>query len=256
MNANSKLIGLVGGVGPWAGWDVHRKILESTAYEREQECVSVVHLSFPGKYADRTDYILGKTSENPAAAFVRELELLDAMGVGTAAIVCNTAHAAPIFEAMSQAIGQLSLRYVNIITEAQRALEKSGKKRVGLLATLGTCNLGLYADGFDGTILCPGPEDRQLVHDTIYHAHYGLKTHYPIVDARIYDDLEQVMQRLADDGAEAIVLGCTELPLLDRLQELTELPVFDPNRILAEALVKQVAHGTNNQHVLTLNSVI
>lgn len=256
MNANTKLIGLIGGVGPWAGWDVHRKILETNVCEREQECVSVVHLSFPGKYADRTDYLLGKTSENPSAAFIGELQLLEAMGVKTAAIVCNTAHAAPIFDEMTEAIGQLSLRYVNIIAETQRVLAKSGKKRVGLLATLGTYNLGLYADGFDGTILSPGPEDRQLVHDTIYDPHYGLKTQYPAVADRIYTDLSVVMEKLAGQGAEAIVLGCTELPLLERLQELTHLPVFDPNRILAEALVEQVEVRTQHQHVLTLNSVI
>lgn len=237
MNANSKLIGLIGGVGPWAGLDVHRKILEEASYVREQDCVSVMHLSFPGKYTDRTDYLLGKTAVNPAHAFIRELQFLEEYGAHAAAIVCNTAHASPILNVIDAAMERSSLTYVNIIRETQRALERDRVRRVGLLATVGTYNLDLYQFGFNGTIINPSKENQLRVHNIIYNPVNGLKTHNPNCSEQVYDELLAVAQTLIDQGAEALVLGCTELPLLTDLVARITVPVYDPNRILAKALI-------------------
>jgi len=240
MNGGSKLIGLIGGVGPWAGLDVHRKILEEAAYVREQDCVSVMHLSFPGKYTDRTDYILGKTTINPAHEFIRELRFLEQSGAGTAAIICNTAHADPIMDVIAGGMAGSSLRYVNIIRETQKELEKDGIRRAGLLATLGTYSLGLYQQGFAGEMIHPSKAGQQLVHDIIYNSQTGLKTHYPKHTDELCSELVSIAKKLIEVGAEALVLGCTELPLLSELSRHLSIPIYDPNRILAKALLRNV----------------
>jgi aspartate racemase len=247
MSGNHKLIGLIGGVGPWAGLDVHQKILEETSYEREQECVSVMHLSFPGKYTDRTDYILGKTTVNPAHAFIRELRFLEEAGAASAAIVCNTAHAAPILDVIEAGMANSTMRYVNIIRETQAALQRDGIQRVGLLATLGTYALDLYRNDFDGDVIYPDPKNRTRVHESIYNPVNGLKAHYPKCVEAVYPELIAVARSLISEGVEALVLGCTELPLLADLQRYIDIPVYDPNRILAKALIAQVSTPVNRE---------
>lgn len=247
MNGNCT-IGLIGGVGPWAGLDVHRKILEESSYVLEQDCVSVVHTSFPSNYTDRTDYLLGKTPVNPAYAFSRELKLLEAAGAKSVAIVCNTAHAEPIFRVIEAELKSSSLTYVNIIRETQAALERDGIRKAGLLATLGTYALDLYGNGFSGTVLHPSKKNQYRVHNSIYNPLNGLKTHYPRHTDELYPELIAVAQSLADDGAEALVLGCTELPLLTDLADRVGIPVYDPNRILAKALVERAKKQAGLPH--------
>jgi aspartate racemase len=239
MSGNYQLIGLIGGVGPWAGLDVHRKILEESAYEREQECVSVMHLSFPGKYTDRTDYILGKTTVNPAHAFLRELQFLENAGAASAAIVCNTAHADPILDLIEAGMIGSTMRYVNIIRETQAVLKRDAVQRIGLLATLGTYSLDIYRNQCDSEVIYPDKKNQQRVHNIVYNAQNGLKTHYPKCVDELYPELLSVARSLIADGAEALVLGCTELPLLTELGKYIDVPVYDPNRILARALIAQ-----------------
>lgn len=241
MHTHGKLIGLIGGVGPWAGLDVHRKILESCNYRQEQECVSVMHLSFPGKYTDRTDYILGKTAINPAYAFIEELQALEVSGVKAAAIVCNTAHADPIFSVMEQYLEGSSLNYVHIIRETCRQLERDGIRKAGLLATTGTYNLNLYRNEFNGTICYPDADLQQAVHAVIYDPVYGLKTHFPKTCSLQHIALRKAAAALIAQGAEALILGCTELPLLADTFSDIGIPVYDPNKILAEQLIAACA---------------
>lgn len=238
MNTNGKLIGLIGGVGPWAGLDVHRKILEECRYEQEQECVSVLHLSYPGKYTDRTDYILGKATTNPAYSFIEELHSLETSGVDAAAIVCNTAHAAPILRVMTSWLENSSLRYVNIIEETQQQLKRDSIRNVGLLATLGTYTFDLYREGFSGNLLYPSKTIQEQIHAVIYDPGYGLKTRFPQSTERQLEDLRRAAFELMEQGAEALILGCTELPLLENAFREWKIPVYDPNRILAKRLVE------------------
>jgi aspartate racemase len=240
MANSGKLIGLIGGVGPWASLDVHRKILEQAAFTKEQDCVSVMHLSFPGKYTDRTEYILGKTTENPAYAFVNELRLLEAQGAGCAAIICNTAHAAPILNVIEEELAESSLQYINIIHETQSAVEKNNHRCVGLLATLGTYELDLYRKDFNGTIVYPSKKNRERVHNIIYNAQYGLKSAMPKDLTFLYNELTEVASDLLDEGVEALILGCTELPLLSDFSKCMPVQVYDPNQLLAAALLRSV----------------
>lgn len=256
MNTNGKLIGLIGGVGPWAGLDVHRKILEECRYEQEQECVSVLHLSYPGKYTDRTDYILGKAAINPAYSFIEELRSLENSGVDAAAIVCNTAHAAPILRVLATWLEGSSLHYLNIIEETQRQLEHDGIRTAGLLATLGTYRFGLYSDGYSGTIVSPAAHTQEKIHAVIYDPAYGLKTHYPVTTEQQLEDVRIAAFELMDRGAEALILGCTELPLLENAFREWKIPVYDPNRILAKRLVEvcqsaqpATQHINDKQHI-------
>ena len=65
------MIGIVGGVGPYAGLDLTRKIFDQTKAVSDQDYLSVVLLSMPQQIEDRTSFLLGQTSINPANAIFK-----------------------------------------------------------------------------------------------------------------------------------------------------------------------------------------
>ncbi|MFK7786587.1 MAG: aspartate/glutamate racemase family protein [Crocinitomicaceae bacterium] len=237
--AINSTIGILGGIGPWAGLDVHQKILKLSDHSIEQECVSILHHSYPRDYSDRTEFLLGETHVNPANAFAKALQSMERQGADIAAIVCNTAHAGPIIGEIRAQLKSSALIYVDIIEETQNRLNEHNVSRVGLLATLGTYRFGLYENNFSGELILPNEIDQNRVHDCIYDKAFGLKVHYPKVDDFIYSELKEVGGKLVAQGAEALVLGCTELPLINDLREHFNVPVYDPNQILAEAMLRE-----------------
>ena len=83
------------------------------------------------------------------------------------------------------------------------------------------------------------------MHDCVYHPGYGIKIHHTKYQRLLCDKLSEATQELIAKGADALVLGCTELPLLSGFRGQTGIPVYDPNQILAEALIKQTGSTVN-----------
>src|SRR5690606_14053752 len=89
----NKMIGIVGGVGPLAGLDIFKKIIEETIATKDQEHLPVILSSKPHRIADRTAFLLQNSNENPGYALLKIIEELDNSGAEVVAIPCNTAHA-------------------------------------------------------------------------------------------------------------------------------------------------------------------
>jgi aspartate racemase len=241
-------IGIVGGMGPHAGLDLTRKVFEETRAAGDREHLPVALLSYPGTIPDRSAYVLGRSDENPAAAIFEVVRALDRLGATVAGMPCNTAHAPPIFDevrARMDAAG-LKLRLVHMVEEVGRHLAERGRpyRRLALLATRGTYAAGTYRTlleprGF--TVLVPDEEGRARVHAAIYDETYGIKACSEPVSERAVRELRDVVAALRDQGAEAVVVGCTELPLALGGDEVDGLPLVDPTRILARALIREAA---------------
>ncbi len=238
------VIGVVGGVGPYAGLDLQRKILEETAATTDQAHLPVVSVSWPGDIPDRTAYLLGETAANPGEPLLAQATLLAEMGATVIGIPCNTAHAAPIFGVVERGLAKLERppRLLHMIREVGGHLRRAypGVRRIGLLATDGTIQVRLYPgilEPLNFEVIEPEPAlQAALVHPAIYDRAYGIKaTGRPSVKAR--EDLVTAIVALQESGAEAVVLGCTELPLAFPERSLGGLPLIDPTRVLAQALV-------------------
>ncbi len=91
------MIGIVGGVGPYAGLDLMKKVFDNTLAQIDQDHLDVVMLSLSGSIADRTEYLEGKVDVNPGLAIAGVLKRLEEAGATVAGIPCNTAHAPGIF---------------------------------------------------------------------------------------------------------------------------------------------------------------
>ena len=238
------MIGVVAGVGPYAGLDLLGKILSQTAAGRDQDHLAVASLSQPEAIADRTAFLLGETAVNPAIAIVEQLLKLEQMGAAAAGIPCNTAHAPQIFERIREGLetagSKLDLLHMIVEVGHELQLAYPGVRRVGVLSTTGTAvtriypltlePLGFEVLGVDETMQI------EVIHPAIYDPLYGIKACGGATD-RARDGLLLGAKLLREAGAQAIILGCTEIPLAIQETYIDGMVVIDPALVLARALI-------------------
>ncbi len=78
----------------------------------------------------------------------------------------------------------------------------------------------------------------EFVHPTIYNREYGIKSQSNPVHPRAVENLMKGAASLKEKGAQALILGCTEIPLAIPQKEVDSLTTIDPTNILARALIK------------------
>ena len=219
-----KIIGIVGGVGPFAGLDLQQKILQETTAARDQDYLSVISISQPGEIPDRTAYLLTETavSVNPAIPITRQLLTLERAGAQIAGIPCNSAHAAPIFDAirsgLQQAGSQLTL--LHMIDEVARFLRQhmSGVQRVGVLSTTGTRLARIYPAALEPagfTVLTPSETvQTELIHPAIYDPEYGIKANgrATVIGQTSRGNVETTYPHDFADGSRAHIATETFIP--------------------------------------------
>jgi aspartate racemase len=114
-----------------------------------------------------------------------------------------------------------------------------------VLSTVGTQRAAIYPVALGAAVfeVVTLPETRlnELVHRAIYDPTAGIKVTGAPVSARVRRDVLQAIAELGEAGAAAVVLGCTELPLAVPEADLDGLPIVDPTRLLARALIRAVA---------------
>lgn len=244
------MIGIVSGAGPLAGLDVARKIIEETRALTDQEHLPVLLFSLPEQIPDRTDYLAGKVKENPGGPITDLFLRLEQAGATVAAIACNTAHSEPIFGVVRQKLAAANshLNVLNLIEETVSEIVSHFEHatKIAVLSTDGSRQQQLYSRPLTGAgfqVLEPDDVLQKKVHGAIYHPVHGIKAQSSPVHPRAVQDLRQAMDLLIDQGAEAILLGCTELPLAISGQEYRDLPIIDPNRLLARRLIAAYTPG-------------
>ncbi|OQW92178.1 MAG: hypothetical protein BWK79_15220 [Beggiatoa sp. IS2] len=244
-----KIIGIVGGVGPYAGLDLHTKICNNTVTTGiDQDHLEVYLLSRSAHIPDRTAFLLDRTLPNPAHGIFTTVAKLVYIGAQVIGIPCNTSHALPIFQPLREQITQagFNIELLHMIEETYHFLQSQYAhiSKIGLLATQGTYFSGVYAEILESEhkyhVLLPTEVQRPLVHQAIYHPEYGIKARANPVTAKAIQALTDVGNSLIAAGAEVLIMGCTEIPLaLNRAH--FSVPLIDPTDILARALVHRAA---------------
>ena len=240
------MIGIVGGVGPLAGVDIVKKIIEETNARKDQDHLPVLLSSQANRIKDRTEYLLGREPINPGHALAEITYELERAGATVAAIPCNTAHSPRIFEVILEdlAKNKAQIKLLNMIEETAKFIKQHYEhSQIGVLSTSGTRNTGLYKnilERFELNCIEPNDDLQDKVHAAIYDETYGIKAISSPVTNRAHDELVSAIHDLKAQGAQVIILGCTELPLALREKSYFGLPVIDPNRILARALINEL----------------
>lgn len=252
--AQKEIIGIVGGMGPFAHLDFERKLLDSA-----RELVGATHdqdypewlLSSVPSTPDRTLAYIGD-GDDPAPFLERSLLRLQG-AADFAVITCNTAH---LF--LDKLDAKITIPIVSMIETTVRSIAaKDSGVRVGILATTGTLQSRLYHEALRDHGLEPfspldleGGESKQLklIMEPIYglyengkHRGGGIKS------AKITDDQTRKMELVSAElveafQVEALIAGCTEIPLALRGSEVCGVRLTDPAKVLADAAIRR-AYG-------------
>lgn len=241
-----RAIGIIGGVGPYAGLDVVKKVFDNTIAVRDQEHIDLYMSSVPAIIEDRTHFLL-HGGENPAIGLYACLDKLASIGADVIAIPCNTAHARPIYDEVATLARAHwpAVLLLNMIEETVKVIKERfpAGARIALMATLGTHSQRIYHAHFDDggpwILIEPDEAGKEAVHQAIYDQGYGIKATAPPTE-RARSVLKQQADALVGRGAEAIILGCTELPLA-LFEDDMAVPLFDPTAILARAAIRAVS---------------
>jgi aspartate racemase len=130
----------------------------------------------------------------------------------------------------------ITIPLLHIADAAGEAIRERGWERVGLIGTRFTMEQDFYRgrlrERFGLETLIPPVEDRRRVHDVIFH-----ELCLGRVDPNSRTDYYRIIESLADEGAEAVILGCTEISLLVRPED-TPVTLLDTTRVHAEKAVK------------------
>jgi len=224
-----KTIGVLGGMGPWATLDFFEKILRLTPAKTDQEHLRVIIDNNP-KIPDRSPAIAG-TGEDPTPALVAGARILQQAGADVIVIPCNTAHY--FYERVQNAVSIPVLHIMEEVVSTARE-EVPSARVLGILATAAAVSSGLYAracarKGIE--VVNPDPAGQQVVNRAIYAVKGGQ------MGPEITAGLKKIADGLVRRGAQALVLGCTELPFVLKPQDV-RVPLLDSNQILARAAVR------------------
>jgi aspartate racemase len=241
---NKGLIGIAGGMGPGAGIDLSRKIVEQTLAARDQEHLPQILWSEPDRIFDRTDYLEGRVKTNPAYRIAQVLLKLEAAGAGVAGLACNSAHAPQIFDVIQAELSDKNskLLLLHMVREVGSFISETcpSRRKVGILGTTGTYvtrQYDLIVEAGLQVLNLPEKEQKKL-NLAIYHPVYGVKTNAETISEKAQSILLSAMTNLVRLGAEAIVLGCTEFPLIYKEKYFMDVPVIDSSLVLARALIR------------------
>ncbi|MGQ9647059.1 MAG: aspartate/glutamate racemase family protein [Thermodesulfobacteriota bacterium] len=229
-----KVIGILGGMGPEATIDLFMKIVKGTKVRKDQDHLRILIDNNP-KIPDRTRAIQ-KRGPSPLPYLIRSAKVLEKAGADFIVIPCVTAHY--YYESLRR---RIKIPILHLVEETVKytLTQLKGVRKIGLIATTGTVHTGLFQRAFCETgivLVLPTPDiQKKWIMEAIY-GEKGIKAVGPSEDSRRL--LIKASQKLMDHGAQAVIAGCTEVPLVLKEGDLS-IPIIDPVSILAEAAIKR-----------------
>lgn len=229
--AERKRLGIVGGMGSVAAAYFFQRLIELTPAETDQEYIETfVHnnTSIP----DRTEGIIGD-GPSPLPKLQESVRTLNNWGANYLVLACMTSHYfVPELQKASKAV------IIDGIAETAIQCEKLGFSKVGVIASTGAVKLSLFQDqlaqrGIEALVLSDQDQVR-CFNEPIYQ-NWGIKAGH--ITGKPRDLINEGARILVESGAEAIVAGCSELPLVLDDGDLP-VPLVDSIDILLNTAIR------------------
>lgn len=229
-------IGLVGGMS-WESSAEYYRIINRAVRERAGGAHSARSLMYSVDVGEIERLQHAGDWEALTGQMIDAARRLERGGADLIVLCTNTMHR------MADAVtASVRIPLLHIADPTAEKIKALGMRRVGLLGTAFTMEQSFYkgrlADRHGLEVLVPDEADRKAVHEIIYR-----ELVVGIVSAESRAVFRQVITRLVDEGAEAIILGCTEIMLLVRSEDST-VPLFDTTTLHALAAVEQAFEGS------------
>jgi len=207
MTQARRTVGVLGGLGPEATLDFFAKVLAATPARSDQDHLHLIIDDDPS-VPNRNDAVAGR-GPSPGPQLAAMARRLEAAGADFLVMVCNAAHA--FQDSIERAV---TVPFVSIVEEAADATlagARGSLRRVGVLAAEGALDAGLYQQAFARRgveALVPEGDARASFMELMYAIKAGDK------GGTVRGGMLRLAQRLRETGAEALVAGCTEVPLV------------------------------------------
>lgn len=222
-----KTLGLIGGMS-WESTVPYYQQINQTVKAQLGGLHSAKIILYSVDFAD-IEHLQATDQWDAAGAMLADVaQKLEHAGANALVLCTNTMH--KVADAISQAV---SIPLLHITDPTAQAVKDAGLNKVGLLGTRFTMEQDFYRgrlqDQHGLTVLTPPPADRELVHQVIYQE---------LCLGQVKDSSRQAYLRVIGDlqqqGAQAIILGCTEIAMLVQPQHCA-LPLFDTTALHAHS---------------------
>ncbi len=238
----NSVIGILGGMGPEATVYLFDLIVRLTKAEKDQEHIPIIIYNNP-KIPHRTDAIL-KDGPSPLPLLIEGAKFLEKSGVDFIVMPCVTAH-----YFYSEIVKNIKTPFLHLIEETYNYVKNEFPelKKIGLLATTGTVETGLFQQYFEEgnlKVVIPDEEDQNKVMKAIYSPQ-GIKAGYK--NGLPKNLLVEVAKNLINKkDSQTIIAGCTEVPLVLKKNDLS-VPLIDPLEIIARESIKKAGYQIRNR---------
>jgi len=224
------MIGLLGGMS-WESSAQYYRLANELVRERLGNLHSARCLLYSIDFADIEHLQASGQWDEAGSLLAAAAGRIEAAGADLLVLCTNTMH-----KVADQISGAVRIPLLHIADATATAVHAKGLHTVGPLGTAFTMEQDFYRDRLVSrglTVLVPEASDRALVHSVIYD-----ELCRGIITDSSRAAYINVINRLAESGAEGVILGCTEIELLIS-QEDTPIPVFPTTRLHVEAAVGQ-----------------
>lgn len=221
----TKIVGIIGGMGPLASVDLQRKIIENTVADEDQDHLHVI-TDCNSQIPDRTAAIL-HGGKDPLPEMINSAKRLEQAGAQVLVMACNTAHF--YLEQMRPAV---SIPFLSMIEAAIEEAKRQDAKRVVIFSTTATQEKGLYElrqkEGME--VLALSEEEKELMMRIIYAMKAGVMDHG-------IEEAKALLERKRQEGADVFITACTELAIYFQEDDFVG-PFVDPTEALARKVVR------------------
>lgn len=221
-------------MGPLASANLYHKIVKiaQDEYHAEQDTdfPPMIIYNLPLFGFDETGFTNPALVKGQLIAGVKKLETA---GSDFIIVACNTVHY--FYQDMQDAV---KIPIISIIEETAKATDKKGLKVIGLLSSESTNKLGIYQKALHDygiTTLSVTDQQQKLLNEVIFHVMSGKQ------DENDRKCLKVVIDDLYKQGAQGVILGCTELPLAI-CQNDVDISLIDSTNVIAKCALQYALH--------------
>ena len=215
-------IGLIGGIGPAATDFYYRRLISTFARKNAPLDLTIVHADTPTLLGN----LIANDFTSQVAIYMRLTERLVAAGAGCVAVTSIAGHfCIEAFKALSP------LPVIDMIFEVDQAVIRGGCKRIGILGTLTVMETRFYGGISSAEVIAPSEQDL----DDVHQAYVTMAASGVVTDAQRETFVKVSRMLLDHSGAEAIMLGGTDLVLAFNERD-TDFPLIDCAGIHADAI--------------------
>ncbi len=216
-------LGVLGGMGPLATMIFCEEVINFNNASNDQENINMVILN-DTDIPDRTSYLIDKSKKNPFPYLLSDIKTLETTGCSIIAMPCNTAH-----YYYDDLVKYTQIPIINMVDKTLKECQARGFHRVGLLATKGTILTGVYEkyNKYGLSIFVPDNDYQEKIEVLIYDY---VKKNRIVPQKKFISILEYFVK----NDVDGIILGCTELSVINHYLDLNKFNIVDSTIVLAK----------------------